>query len=69
MKELTREQLQAMVPIIAETVRLEDIPEPYRTEFIKDSIGSTIPAPNAHYVWDWQKWLLTHFRDPPDPGT
>lgn len=63
MKKLTREQLEAMVPIVEETVKLEDIPEPYRTQFLSDSIGSTLPERGVHYAWDWQKWLSIYFRD------
>jgi len=68
MKELTREQLESMVPVIADRVRLKDIPEPYRNLFLKDSIGSTLPALDAHYVWDWQKWLTLHFRHQDNQG-
>ena len=67
MKELTHHELEAIVPVIGQTVKVEDIPEPYRSMFLRDSLGSTIPAPNTHYVWDWQKWLAIHFRDQKDP--
>lgn len=61
-ESLTRDRLEAMVPIVCGLVNLADIPEPYRSEFSRDSMGSTLPdAQGSHYVWDWHKWLTIRF--------
>jgi hypothetical protein len=63
-ESLTREQLEAMVPVERGLVNLADIPEPYRTEFSSDSIGSTLPDSNGgHYARDWHKWLSIRYKE------
>lgn len=42
-------------------VRLDDIPEPYQSEFRKALRGSTVPVPeNGHdlaFVWDFKRFI------------
>lgn len=45
-------------------IRLTDIPEPYRSQFSTDSMGSTIEMVNGeavHFLHDWMKWLEIRF--------
>lgn len=59
---LTREQLEEIVPVVSDLINLSDIPEPYRSEFFHDSMGSTVPDRQGHhYVWDWHRWLDIQF--------
>lgn len=59
------EELEYVVPIhkgeLTSYVRIIDIPNPWRSEFVADSVGSTCPVipgeGQCHYPWDWQKWL------------
>ena len=48
-------------------IRIIDIPNPYRSEFVSDSYGSTCPLipeeGECHYSWDWEKWLRIRFRE------
>ena len=61
---MSREQLEALVPVEHGLVNLADIPEPYRTEFSRDSIGSTLPdSSGGHYARDWRKWLSIRFKE------
>jgi hypothetical protein len=50
-------------------VRVDDIPLPFREQFISDTRGQTKPLPLGEsgacaYVWDWQDWL--RYRREPD---
>lgn len=41
-------------------IRLNDIPEPYRSQFATDSMGSTtemVDGDVVHFLQDWFKWL------------
>jgi hypothetical protein len=61
---LTREQLESMVPVVGDLINLSDIPEPYRSEFSNDSIGSTLPdLCEHHYARDWHRWLSIRFKE------
>lgn len=47
-------------------VRPSDIPEPYRSQFVTDSMGSTtskIDGELVHFLNDWFKWLEIHFAE------
>ncbi|MDC6237024.1 hypothetical protein PP724_22940 [Ralstonia solanacearum] len=70
---MTREELKGLVPVHKSPtgghyVRLRDIPNPWRSEFANDSLGSTQPViageAECHFVGDWVKWLS--FRFEPD---
>lgn len=59
---MTIEELEEMVPVIENRyVRLIDIPNPWRSEFVADSKGSTCPIVRGQgdcsYAWDWSRWL------------
>jgi hypothetical protein len=63
---MTIEELKATVPVYCRPgqlsyVRLIDIPNPYRSEFAVDSIGSTLPLidgeTDCYYAHDWMSWL------------
>jgi len=59
------EELQKKVPIFANHytpyVRLVDIPNPWRSEFFSDSLGTGCPIipgeGSCHFAWEWNKWL------------
>ncbi len=59
------EELEKKVPIFANHhtpyVRLIDIPNPWRSEFYADSLGTACPIiPGegpCNYAWDWNTWL------------
>lgn len=62
-RSLTREQLEALVPVVGDIIRLSDTPEPYLTEFSRDSIGSMPDSCGNHFVWDWHRLLFIRFKE------
>ncbi len=49
---------------IGQYVRPSDIPEPYRTQFLHDSLGSTTAMHDGdlvHFARDWHKWLDANY--------
>lgn len=60
---LTRKDLEEMVPISNREIKLLDIPEPYATEFSKYCTGRAAPAGIGKYwVADWCRWLSGRFK-------
>lgn len=59
---MTIDELEAVVPVFDNKfVRLIDIPNPWRSEFVADSRGSTCPIISGEgdcsYILDWYRWL------------
>ena len=63
---MTLTELAASVPIRERNgrpffVAMEDIPQPWRTQFMQAMIGSAVPPfaemGECAFVWDWKEWL------------
>lgn len=52
------------VPFGETTMDARDIPEPFRTQFLKAMYGQAIPgpAPHIHYAHDWLEWASGTWR-------
>ena len=61
-------EILAAVPVKGRIIRIIDIPNPWRSEFLHDSYGSTMPVVPGEglcsYSYDWRTWLS--FRLAPD---
>lgn len=52
------------VPCGENTMDARDIPEPFRTQFLKAMHGQCIPGPSSHihYAHDWLEWASGNWR-------